>query len=126
MVNQIQYLGIKITDKKDCFKLHKSEIITKANKLANQLPSILAKCCNRLLIGKTFWKSTAIPAILYGTDVIDFNKTEINTLQKIDNKVHRLILRAPKHAPVSVLRGDIGAKAVESRIQKTKMTFINY
>ena len=121
-----EYLGITVCDKKDCFALHKEVMSTKANNLTNQTTSVVAKCCNRLLIGKTFWKSVALPSILYGTDVVHFNKTNINTLQTIENKVYRLILRAPRYTPLCVLRGEIGATAMETRLMKTKMTFLRY
>ena len=37
------------------------------------MPSVIAKSCNKLMTGKTYWKSAALPAILHGTEVIYLN-----------------------------------------------------
>ena len=47
VVNKIKYLGITVIDQKDCFKKQKEELLIKANNLANQISSILAKSCNK-------------------------------------------------------------------------------
>ena len=77
VVDSIKYLGVVVSGEKDCFKKHKAQIITKANRLANQISSIIAKSCNKMIIGKTFWKNVALPSILHGTNTIHFNKREI-------------------------------------------------
>ena len=45
------------------------------------MPAVIAKSCNKLMIGKTYWKSAALPAILHGTEVTYLNKKHINKLQ---------------------------------------------
>ena len=37
--------------------------MNKARRYANLMPAVIAKSCNKLLIGKTYWKSAALPAI---------------------------------------------------------------
>ena len=64
VVETIKYLGIKLDDKRNMFKTHKEKMINKANRLANLTYSIIAKSCNKVLIGKTYWKSVALPSIL--------------------------------------------------------------
>ena len=82
-------------------------MLQKAKKLANQTYPVIAKSCNKILIGKTFWKSLALPSILYGANIIEFSKTEIEKLQTIENSVYRQILGAPNYAQKSALRGEI-------------------
>ena len=41
-----------------------------------------------ILIGKTFYKSIAIPSLLYGTNIINLTDDNIRKLQKIDNSVY--------------------------------------
>ena len=79
-----------------------------AQKIANNTYSIIARSCNKLMIGKTFWKSVALPSILYGTKVINLTEDEINKLRRIENSVWRQILGAPGYAPICTLRGEIG------------------
>ena len=85
-------------------------MLTKARKLANMTRSVIATSCSKLLIGKTFWKSVALPSILYGSTIIDLNEMEISKLQRIENGVFRQILGAPSYTPLATLRGgEVGA-----------------
>lgn len=108
--DKFRYLGITINDSINCFKVQKEEMLTKARKLANMTRSVIATSCSKLLIGKTFWKSVALPSILYGSTIIDLNEMEISKLQRIENGVFRQILGAPSYTPLATLRGgEVGA-----------------
>lgn len=69
-------------------------MIEKAQKLANLTYSVIGKSCNKVLIGKTYWKNVALPSILYGTSIITLTEAEIDKLQTIENGVYRRILGA--------------------------------
>ena len=124
VTEKIKYLGVTICDKKDCFKVHKEEMLQKAQKLANMTYPIIAKSCNKLLIGKTYWKSIALPSILYGTNVMQLTDTEIGKLQTIENSVYRQILGAPRYAPNATLRGEIGASSMRKRIIESRLKYM--
>ena len=66
--------------------------------------SVINKSCNKLLMGKAYWKNIALPSILYGSNVINMTVSEIEEIQRIENSVGRQILGAPKYAPVCTLR----------------------
>lgn len=68
-------------------------MIDKANKMSNVLYSVLGRSCNRMLIGKTFWKGMALPYFLYGQEAILYNKGQIQKLQLTENKAFRTILQ---------------------------------
>ena len=70
--------------------------------------AVICKSCNKLLIGKTFWKSVVLPSILYGANVITLTDTEIKSLQTVENGVYRQILGAPRFAPNCSLRSERG------------------
>ena len=57
VVQKIKYLGIEIDNKRNYFKTQIGKIIENARKMANITYSMIEKSCNKLLIGKTFWKS---------------------------------------------------------------------
>ena len=122
----MKYLGIIINDSKKCFKEHKKNIIEKARKLANMTCPVINKSCSRILIGKTFWKSIALPIILYGINIMDLTKQEIETLQRIENSVYRMILRASNYTQTAALRGEIGATSMKARILKGQWKYFNY
>ena len=86
VTKKINYLGITIQNKKDCYKLQKLESLEKAKKNANIMPAVIAKSCNKLIIRKTYWKSAALPSILHGSEVIYYNEAEIKKLQIEENK----------------------------------------
>ena len=81
-------MGVIINDKKNCFKVNKEKAYNNSIKFTNQLYSILGTSCNRMLIGKTFYKGLVLPNIIYASDVILYSKHELNELQKTDNKAY--------------------------------------
>ena len=68
------YLGVTIQNKRDGLKLHTIECMKKAKKYYNLMPAVITRSCNKLPIGKIYWKSAALPSILYGTEVIFLSK----------------------------------------------------
>ena len=69
--------------------------------------SVIEKSCNKLLIGKTFWKSIALPSPMYGTNIIHLTDGNIREIHKIENSVYRWILGAAHYNPNVVLREEI-------------------
>lgn len=124
VVDDIKYLGIKINAGRLMFRKHKKEMMEKAQKLANTTYSVIAKSCNKLMIGKTYWKSLALPSFLYGSSLINMTEKEIENLQVIENKVYRHILGAPGYTAVATLRGEIGASSMKSRIIKDRIFYV--
>ena len=56
ITKEIKYLGVSIINQKNCFKNQIEKSIKKGKIYANNIPSIIAKASNKILIGKTFWK----------------------------------------------------------------------
>ena len=50
--------------------------------MANITYSVIERSCNKLLIGKTFWKSIVLPSVFYGTNIIYLTEDNINELQQ--------------------------------------------
>ena len=124
VVEETKYLGVNIVNRKDIFKEHKKTMIKKAQKMANMSLAVICKSCNKLLIGKTFWKSVVLPSILYGANVITLADTEIKSLQTVENGVYRQILGAPRFAPNCSLRGEIGSSLMKTRVVKGHIQYI--
>lgn len=55
---------------------------------------MVAKSYPKVVIGKTYWKSIALPAILYGKNLSDFTKEELMKLQRVENRAYRQIIGA--------------------------------
>ena len=125
-VQKAKSLGILIDNKRKCFESYKQKKIDDGLKFSNILYSVLGNSVNRLLIGKTFWKGIALPNILYGSDVIDYQTNELNKVQVLENKAYRLILQVPHYTANSFLRGEIGASSSKSRDMKNKILFLKH
>ena len=124
VVNSMKYLGVTINNKKNMFREHKKAMMRKTQKMANLTLGIIGKSCNKLMIGKCFWKSLALPSILYGTNIIPISDTEAKQLQVYENSVYRQILGAPRYAPVCTLRGEVGASQMKTRIIQGHLQYL--
>lgn len=89
--------------------------------MANLTYPIIAQCCNKILIGKTYWKCIVLPSILHASSIMTYTKTEIDKLQTIENTVYRQMLGAPKYAQVTTLRVEVGATSMTARIMQGQL-----
>ena len=115
---KVKYLGIETDNKRNYFKTQRDR------KMANITYSVIERSCNKLLIGKTFWKSIVLPSSLYGTNIINLTEDNINELQKIENSVCRSILGAIHYSPNVTLRGEIGASLVKKIVINGRINYI--
>ena len=122
---ELKYLGITINNQRQWYTSHTKKLKEKAMTLSNQIYQIIGRSCNRLMIGKTFWKGVALPSILYGQEIMPFDKSTIEKLQRIENKVFRGILNLPTYTATEFLRGEIGASSMKWRITRSKLMYIN-
>ena len=126
VTTEIKYLGIKVVNKRNCFKEQKQKAINEAYKFANIVPSVISRSCNKLLIGSTYWKHTVLPLVMYGAEVLNYTKVEIEKIQKAEYKAYRHMMNAPRYTPVSGLRGEVGASSHLARDIKTKFNFLRH
>ena len=90
------------------------------------MPAIIAKSCNIILIGKTYWKSAALPAILHGTEAIYLSNTYLANLQKEENKALRYIVNDRRKTAISALRGEFGISLQSTRHGIKNIPFKTY
>ena len=126
VVDEIVYLGILIRNQKKWYLSNNKKCIEKANKLCNNLYSVLGNSCNRMLIGKTYWKILALPNILYGQEIVIYNKNDIDRLQIIENRAFRYILQVPCYTAIEYLRGEIGVSDMKCRDMKSKINYVKH
>ena len=126
VVNEIKYLGVTVENTRTCFKKQKEKVLEKAKRMNNLMFSVINTSCNRMLIGKTFWKGLAMASFLYSHEVLCFNKREKETIQRADNRAYRDILGVPVATAVEFLRGDVGASSHLARDMKGKLLFIKH
>ena len=124
VVDKMKYLGMEIGNKKDIFKGQKQNILKRIDGRAYEINKVIETSCNKLLIGKTWWKCGIVAGELLGVGVMNFNKGQIDRLQKIENRVYRRILGAGNNTSISVMRGEIGASLMRTRIIESRLTLV--
>ena len=120
----IKYLGVTIDNKEEMFKTHKKNMLQKAKTFLYQTEGIICRSINRLLIGKTFWKSIALPSVLQNIGIIPFTDDEIGKFQVIENSVYKKILGGKNGTPNVTLRGEVGTSMMKTRFIETKLLMI--
>ena len=60
VTTNITYLGVKIQNNKDCYKLQRIEASKKAKKYTSMMPAVIVKSCNEILIGKNLLEMCSI------------------------------------------------------------------
>ena len=97
-----------------------------ARRMANMTYSVMHESCNNIMIGKVYWKSLVLPAVLTGASVLCWTRSELEMLQRIENEVWRVMQGTDGYAPVSILQGEVGATGVVARDIKIKLGYQKY
>ena len=126
VTDQIKYLGVIITNKRNFLLEQKKRIVQEANKYANIMPSVTRRSCNKILIGSTYWKSIVLPTIMYAQEIICYTKGEIEKIQRAENKAYKYVMNAPNYTPTSALRAEVGASSQAARDMKTKLNYVRH
>ena len=83
--NTIRYLG----DSRMCFREYRKGKIQLTERMANLTFSVISKSCDKLLIGKTYWKSVVQPRVLSAAAVVVWTTEERKQMQIVENRVWR-------------------------------------
>ena len=126
IVKELKYLGVTIENKKRWYGKHINENINKGIKLSNYMYSIIGGSCNRLMIGKAFWKGIALASILFNQELLLYNVNEMEKLQRVENKAYRTIFNLPIYTAIEFLRGEIGSSTILARDIKNKLPHYKY
>ena len=126
VVEEMRYLGVKVVNVRDCFRVNRKEKVGVADRMRHVAASVIARACDRVLMGKTYWKSVVLPGVLSSNGVMAWRKSEREKLQRIENDVWRRVFKAASFTPVVALQGEIGCSSVEARDMRSKIEFVRY
>ena len=59
-----------------------------------------------------------------GVGVMNMGKGEVDIMQKFENRIYRQLLGAQGYAPIAVLRGEVGASLMKTRIIDSRLTLV--
>ena len=120
----MKYLGVTLGGiGRDIFREERNNVIEKAQKKALALNTYVKKSYDVTSVGKALWKQQAVPAIMFGKQIVILNKKIKEKLQIIENNVYRNLLGVGPKTPVETLRGEKGASEVDSRVMETVLMF---
>ena len=112
-----KYLGIPINSKPYClFKDFNEQAKRRAKQYMASILSLVKSGPDRADLAYTIWTSCAIPAILYGAEVIPLTQGTINEIEACQSKVGKFILQTPKNSADVTVNIDAGLKPVWSII----------
>ena len=123
-VCSFQYLGIPLNVAPYClFRDYNERIKKKAN---NYLHAVLALARNgpdRSDMARTLWLNCAIPAILYGCEIIPISKQTIEEVEKCQARVGKFILQIPKNSANLSANIDAGLKPIKHIIDEKVLLY---
>lgn len=126
LLQEAEYLVIMITESREYMKKYKDTKNKMPKKMSNHDFSVVARSCTEILIGKTYWKIVVLPSVLTEGAVLNWNKTELEKLQRIESKVWRHVLGAPNYVAVEEFRGEVGSATMEERDIKIKLPYAKH
>ena len=105
VASSVRYLGTDLGNSRQCFGSYKKGKLVLTESMANLAFSVVYRSCDRLLIGKTYWKSVVQPIVLSASSVVVWSRQEKAKLQVVENRVWRC---TNKYTGGSVAGGDRG------------------
>ena len=64
------------------------------------------------------WKGSVKPAALYGAEIINYTKTWVKEMERIQNKLGRWILGTSQSAASAGVRGELGWTTIQGEIEE--------
>ncbi len=121
--NQGRYLGVTI-QRNYCIFKPQWEIAKQKARIRATLVSILIRRCNNpLTILKPLWQSYIQPAFLYGTEIMEYNKSYIKDLETIQCALIKTTLRDIPGTATAGVYALTGITDITHEIWKRKLSY---
>ena len=122
MVTEIKYLGI-IIDNKLKFDKHVEYTCKKISKKINYLSRISKDLSTWSKI--TIYNTIILPHFIYCSTILFMcNKTEIDKLQKLQNRAMRVILKCSKYTNIETMLDSLGWLCIKNFVEYNVLIFI--
>ena len=106
------------------FGSHVVKVIRKAKRLKGVIKNVTGGTFNRTEIVKRLWEGLAIPSLLYGVEIFELSKSELEKLQVIEREVGRWALGGNQGVAIEAIYGDLGWITLENRIKERRLNFL--
>ncbi|KAM7313348.1 hypothetical protein ISCGN_003215 [Ixodes scapularis] len=118
------YLGIKIQSTNDYLAKHEAAVVAKSSKLKGKVWHLARHSYNTYAVGRTLWKTTAVPAITYANDAVALGSAQLKLLDRHQTEIGRWLLGANCCAANTAVTGEMGWSTHEVREAKSKSHYL--
>ncbi len=122
-VNEGRYLGITIQKNYSVFKPQWEIAMQKARRGAGLVTLLARRCSNPLTVMKPLWQSYILPAVLYGTEIMDYCKLQIQNLDIIQKGMMKSIRHVMQGTSSAGCYAITGLSMIEHEIWKKKLSY---
>ncbi|MCP4978510.1 MAG: reverse transcriptase family protein [Maribacter sp.] len=118
-----RYLGVTIQKNYSLFKPQWEIAMQKARRGAGLVTLLARRCSNPLTVMKPLWQSYILPAVLYGTEIMDYCKSHIQNLDIIQKGMMKSVLRVMQGTSSAGCYAITGLSTIEQEIWKKKLSY---
>ena len=116
-VLSFKYLGVQISCSSfSLFKAFNESVVKKATNYLQSVLSLTKSGPDKSEMAHVLWTRVAIPAILYGAEVIPLTQATINEVERCQSQVGKFILQLPRNSANVSANIDAGLQPIWSLI----------
>lgn len=121
-----KYLGITVSSKPyGLFKAHNENVKAKAKQYLYRVLSLVKTGPDRSDLAFTLWRNVALPAILYGCEVVPLNQDTIQEIERCQARVGKFMLQIPSSSANVCTYIDCGFRPIWAIIAERVLTYAN-
>ena len=118
---EYKYLGM-ILSENGMDKVIQEKVMS-ANQWYGRLASVARYRANNYEVLRVLWKAVAVPSMMYGMNVINWNERDMQKFDEVQSKVGIVALGANRYAAVEAIRGDMGWSTFSERCMKVSIGY---
>ena len=125
-VEQGKYLGVELKRTKPHYKKHSEDAISKAKRFLWPVGRMTKGLGRKVQVTHKIWEIYCVRRIIYGLDVAEINKTTLDSLDIIQNRVARLATDSTPWTKKILLQGEMNFQPWVFRVLKEKLCLLTY
>lgn len=118
-----RYLGITISDQKNYLDKHQELLLKQSNRLKGRVWHLSRHSYNPYRVGRTLWKTLAVPAITYAGDTLAYSTQTVRCLDRHQNELGRWLLGGSFATANAAVTGELAWSTFEAREARSKIQY---
>ena len=122
-VAAFKYLGVTIsTSPYGFFRAHNENTKAKARQYLQRVLSLVKTGPDRADLAYSLWSNCALPAILYGSEVVPLNQGTIQEIERCQSRVGKFMLQVPVSSSTVCTHIDCGFRPIWANVAERVLT----